>query len=149
MCRYGWGFGISAEQQFRAVEIGNRRLHVGSGGRIASFLYFPTVLKKKGQLRDLGLDTMPDDRIVFDDRDTPAYKGVIKSFSVDDEDPEKLTFHIVDENGRDHVLEERIGLDVDRALLKEKEVQVGFLKNGTVPHILGKKHFDKDERRKG
>ena len=121
-------------------------LGVGKGWRLEAG--WDLLLKKKGQLERLGLDDGPERNVVFDDRDTPAYKGIIKSFSVDDEDPEKLTFHIVDKEGRDHVLEERVGLDVDRRKLMEKEVQIGFLKNGTVPHILGKKDFEKDERSK-
>lgn len=108
------------------------------------------ILRRQEMLDDLKLDQVPHDDIVFDDKETKAYKGVIKSFSVDDDDPEKLTFHIVDEKGRSHVIEERISLDVDRSLLKEKKVQIGFLKHGTVPHILGKSRFEKDdvERRK-
>lgn len=108
-----------------------------------------TDLKKKEHLESLKmLGVRNREEIIFDGKDTPAYEGVIKSFSVDDEDPEKLTFHILDKDGRSHVIEERIGLDVDRRLLKEKKVQIGFLKDGTVPHILGKRDFEKDDRRK-
>lgn len=105
-------------------------------------------LRKKENVEALKLLGVKEKDIIFDGRDTPAYEGIIKSFAVDDEDPEKLTFHIVDSQGRDHVLEEKVGLDVNRALLREKRVQIGFLENGTVPHILGKKDFEKDDRRK-
>lgn len=123
-----------------------RQMDGGKGWRLESGWEVP--LRRHDQLRSLGLSPDRVDEVAFDDRDTTAYSGVIKSFSVDDEDPEKLTFHIVDDQGVSHVVEERVGLDVDRALLKEKEVQVGFLRNGTVPHILNKKNFEKDERRK-